>query len=242
MGNKMAEYFEDPEFIQNLAYLADVFTTLNELNRSLQGQGISVIHACEKLSAFKEKLQLCIRHIKKGNLVNFPSLQETLQESVSLHPPLVSTIAEHLQILSTAFDGYFSCGEIQTCDYWIRNPFKVNMEEIDDNSLYAFIDFMEDLIDMRNNTGIKLEFSDDSLENFWASQLETYPVLAKKALTVLVPFATTYLCETRFSCLVHIKTKSRNRLDSQHNMRVALSTKTPRFDVIINRKQQQKSH
>ena len=77
---------------------------------------------------------------------------------------------------------------------------------------------MEDLIDMRNNTGIKMEFSDDSLENFWASQLETYPVLAKKALTVLVPFATTYLCETGFSCLVHIKTKSRNRLDPQHDM------------------------
>ena len=109
----------------------------------------------------------------------------------------------------------------------------MNLEEIDDNS-----DIMEDLIDMRNNTGIKMEFFDDSLENFWASQLETYPVLAKKALTVLVPFATTYLCETEFSCLIHIKTKSRNRLDPQHDMRVALSTKTPRFDVIINRKQQ----
>ena len=47
MVNEMAEYFEDPEFIQNLAYLADVFTALNELNRSLQGQGISVIHACD---------------------------------------------------------------------------------------------------------------------------------------------------------------------------------------------------
>ena len=53
---------------------------------------------------------------------------------------------------------------------------------------------MEDLINMRNNTEIKMKFSNDSLENFWASQLETYPVLAKKALTVLVPFATTYLC------------------------------------------------
>ena len=200
MGNEMAEYFEDPEFIQNLAYLGDVFTALNEFNRSLQGQGISVIHACEKLSAFKEKLQLCIRRVKKGNLVNFPSLQETLEESASLYPPLVSTIAEHLQILSTAFDGYFSCGEIQTCDYWIRHPFKVNLEEIDDNNSDIIAndnsDIMEDLIDMRNISGIKMEFSDDSLENFWVSQLETYLVLAKKALTVLVPFATTYLCET----------------------------------------------
>ena len=113
------------------------------------------------MSAFKEKLQLCIRRVKKGNLVNFPSLQETLEESAFLHPPLVSTIAEHLQILSTAFDGYLSCGEIQTCDYWIGHPFKVNLEEIDDNN-----DIMEDLIDMRNNIGMKMKFFDDSLENF----------------------------------------------------------------------------
>ena len=57
---------------------------------------------------------------------------------------------------------------------------------------------MEDLIDMRNNTGIKMKFFDDSLENFWASQLETYPVLAKKALTVLVNFATTYCVKQDF--------------------------------------------
>ena len=117
VGNEMAEYFETTKFIQNLAYLAEMFTALNELNRSLQGQGISVIHACEKLSAFKEKLQLWIRRVKQGNFVNFPSLQEKLKESASLHPDLVSTIAEHLQILSTAFDGYFSCGELQTYDY-----------------------------------------------------------------------------------------------------------------------------
>ena len=40
-----------------------------------------------KLSAFKEKLQLCLRRVKKGNLVNFPSLQETLEEVLScIHP------------------------------------------------------------------------------------------------------------------------------------------------------------
>ena len=117
--------------------LADVFTALNELNRSLQGQGISVIHACEKLSAFKEKLQLCIRCVREKKLGKFSFPSRNTQGKCSLHPPLVSTIAEHLQILSSPFDGYFSCGEIQTCGH----PFKVNLEEIDDNS-----DIMEDLI------------------------------------------------------------------------------------------------
>ena len=47
------------EFIQCVAYIADVMYHLNELNLSLQGQQTNVITACEKLKAFKLKLSLC---------------------------------------------------------------------------------------------------------------------------------------------------------------------------------------
>ena len=79
----------------------------------------------------------------------------------------------------------------------------MNLEDIDDDS-----DITKDLIDMRNNSGIQMEFTNGNLGHFWASQMETYPVLAKKALDVLMPFTTTYLCETGFSCLLHIKSKT----------------------------------
>jgi len=49
------------------------------------------------------------------------------------------------------------------------------LEDIDDDSYIT-----EDLIDMRNNCGIQMEFSNGNLEHFRASQMETYPVLAKK--------------------------------------------------------------
>ena len=55
------------------------------------------------------------------------------------------------------------------------------MEDIDDDS-----DITEDLINMKSNCGIQIEFSDGSLEHFWASQLETYPVLAENTLAELV--------------------------------------------------------
>jgi hypothetical protein len=63
-------------------------------------------------------------------------------------------------------------------------------------------------------------------------------------MEVLIPFATTYvyLSESGFSTLVTIKTKSRNRLDVQHDMRVALSKTTAQFNVLIQPKQQQPSH
>ena len=78
-----------------------------------------------------------------------------------------------------------------------------------------------------------------TLEEYWRSAMDMYPQLRKKALGVLIPFATTYLCESGFSSLLSIKTKSRNRLNPQADLRVAISKKVPRFDKIINKKQEQ---
>ena len=80
------------------------------------------------------------------------------------------------------------------------------------------------------------------LATFWCAQLEMFPQLAESALNILVPFATTYLCESGFSTLVSIKTKPRNRLDPEDDMRVAITKKEPRFKLIIEKMQQQKSH
>ena len=59
-----------------------------------------------------------------------------------------------------------------------------------------------------------------------------------------MPFATTYLDYVRqvFQRSLHIKTKAKNRLDESDDMRLALSKKEPRLNIIINEKQQQKSH
>ncbi|XP_076322307.1 protein FAM200C-like [Tachypleus tridentatus] len=231
---ELAIYFKEPSFVQMLAYLADVFLALNELNLSLQGRGLNIVTTNTKLAAFKEKLVLWIKRVKMGNLANFPCLEETVTENSTLHPDFVAKVVEHMQMLPTSFEGYFSCGELQTYDNWILNPFMQNLEDVSG--------IKDDLIDLRHNREIQMEFTNSQLEHFWASQLEAYPALAKKALEVLVPFATTYLSEQGFSCLLHIQTKCRNRLNSEHDMRVALSTKTPRFDAIIEKKQQQRSH
>ena len=97
---------------------------------------------CEKQSAFKEKLLQWIRRVKKANVVNFSSLEETLGKNASLPPDLVSDIAERLQLFCTEYDGHFLCGELQTYDYWIRHSFKLTLKDIDDDSdiLKNFID------------------------------------------------------------------------------------------------------
>ena len=59
---------------------------------------------------------------------------------------------------------------------------------------------------------------------------------------MLVPFATTFLCESGFSTMVQIKDKYRNRLDISHDMRVALSKTSPRIADLVKTQQDQGTH
>ena len=78
--------------------------------------------------------------------------------------------------------------------------------------------------------------------DFWIAMTQNYSDLAKMALKVLIPFATTYECEAAFSILLHIRTKYRNKLDVTHDMRVALTKAQPKTDEIIATKQVHPSH
>ena len=53
---RLSDWFEDPQFISGLDYLADVFGVLNVLNKSMQGWGVTVFEAREKVESFQSKL------------------------------------------------------------------------------------------------------------------------------------------------------------------------------------------
>ena len=71
---------------------------------------------------------------------------------------------------------------------------------------------------------------------------QTYPNVSLTALRILVPFASTYLCEAGFSALVDIKTKNRNRLNVEDDIRLALTNVKPQISVLAERLQHQPSH
>ena len=62
-----------------LAYLSDVFTRKSV---SMQGKCINILKCGEKLNAFKEKLHIWCRRVKRGNLSNFPSLVEMVDDDM----------------------------------------------------------------------------------------------------------------------------------------------------------------
>ena len=68
------------------------------------------------------------------------------------------------------------------------------------------------------------------------------PLVDCKALHVLVPFATSYLCEAGFSVVAVIKSKYCNKIDIESDMRVAISNIAPRFNKMCIEQQAHCSH
>jgi len=55
---------------------------------------------------------------------------------------------------------------------------------------------------------------------FWMKVFPEYPDLAIKSLKTLLPFPTSYLCQSGGSVVAATKTKPRNRLDVRDTLRV----------------------
>ncbi|XP_008190103.1 protein ZBED8-like [Acyrthosiphon pisum] len=124
------------------------------------------------------------------------------------------TTCEHLYVFENSFGNYFDF-TFSKSEIWLRNPFLVDLNTIDDSDLVK-----DELIDLRSKEMARHDFQTKNLIEFWCSLTMAYPRAVFRAMTFLIPFATTYLCESGFSTMVTIKTKARNRLDIKDDMRV----------------------
>ena len=96
--------------MHKVCFLNDIFTTLNELNTSMQGRHQNIIFLSEKLSAFKEKLQLWKNKLERGRTAVLSSMNEYLEEwnqtDSSRFDVIKPILVERLENLITAFDRY----------------------------------------------------------------------------------------------------------------------------------------
>ena len=75
-GSTFSEKFDCKSFLYGLAYLADIFGHINNVNRAIQGLGVTIFDATEKLKAFLAKLPLWKRTVEASNYANFPMLED----------------------------------------------------------------------------------------------------------------------------------------------------------------------
>ena len=130
---------------------------------------------------------------------------------------LKTSITQHPQSLKTEFKRYFP--ELKEQEgVFVRNPFSsaLDVDDIPDELQNQFYD-------IRNDSSARDVFQERPLSQFWCAMRKSYPQLSKLAIRILLPFATTYFCESGFSALIHIKTKARNRSKVEDDMRLALS-------------------
>ncbi|XP_044151372.1 protein ZBED8-like [Bufo gargarizans] len=207
------------------------------------GRSVNIIEAEENLKAFQKKLPLWKRRIENDNFANFPLLDDCVSKiedvsgigDISVPTELKQAIATHLDELATSLDGYFPTRESYPA--WVRQPLTFSVETTDVNDEY-----LDEIIELQQSQVQQQLFRTTTLSTFWCQQMVTYPVIAKKALEFFIPFVTTYLCEQSFSRMLDIKTKKRNRLCCENDMRVALAKVKPRISDLVSERQQQKSH
>uniref|UniRef100_A0AAR2IY92 DUF4371 domain-containing protein n=1 Tax=Pygocentrus nattereri TaxID=42514 RepID=A0AAR2IY92_PYGNA len=213
---ELSDRFTDFEWLAKLCYLSDIFTHLNGLNLSIQGKSVTAFHVQnKKIEATIKKLDMWTKHVEQSN--SFDDLSDFLtKENASLPNAVSRLIVEHLQSLKMQLRDYFPALDVHFS--WIENPF----------------------VDICQGAIASLGASEqDSLIDLYCDK---YPDLSDKAVRFLMPFPTTYLCESGFSMLVVLKTKYRNRLNVEPDLHLQLSALQPDIHHLVAGKQHQPSH
>ena len=112
-----------------------------------------------------------------------------------------TVMCSHLDALISHFEKYFS--EVMEKYSWIRNPIVENA-----NAPYGFTSLKaEQFIDLTFDLTLKSIYNSNSLISFWVKARADFPHVGCKALRVLVPFATSCLCEAGFSAVAVIESE-----------------------------------
>ena len=141
-----------------------------------------------------------------------------------------------LDALISHFEKYFS--EDMEKYNWIRNPF---LDNANAPQGFTFLE-AEKFINLVSVLTLKSIYNPNSLISLWIKARVEFPLVGCKALRVLVPFATSYLCENGFFAVAVIKLKYHNKIAIEREICVAISNIAPRFDKMFIKQQTHCSH
>jgi hypothetical protein len=124
---KFHEKLSDPEWLWDLAFLADVTDHVNDLNTRLLGKGRLVFDMFSDVKPFQLKLKLFAKQLNEGNLYNFPCCKSISQEGNSKIPG--KRASEWLEMLRKEFQARFQDFKEYSKDIRLfQNPFTFEME------------------------------------------------------------------------------------------------------------------
>ncbi|XP_028313963.1 general transcription factor II-I repeat domain-containing protein 2B-like [Gouania willdenowi] len=240
----------DPEWLLDLAFLADITDKMNQLNQQLQGKDKNVCDMISAVKAFSAKLSFYIQQIKNKRYQHFPSFVKMLESNLGAEKVFkVHRYCDLLSRLGQEFTDRFSDFEkLEPCVTFIANPFlAVDISELSGQMAELFsvdpVEMEMEVLNLQNNVQLK---SQQHSQHLWSLvEPEDYKNLHQVALKISALFGSTYLCESAFSDMNIIKSKYRNRLTDEHlndSIRVNLSGYTPAYSSLVESMQCQSSH
>ena len=235
-NSELARHFTDSRWLAILSFLADIFHKLNDLNTSLQGPNTNIFQLNNKITGFIKKITLWKTHCENDNIAMFENLNAFLNDNELHFHEVKLLVITHLTNLKVHFGKYFDDLSLSKHE-WIRSPFN-DIETIS----HLSISQQEKLLELSSDGTLKRKFDIVPLAEFWILVKNEYPQLSELAMSILIPFTSTYLCEKAFSSMVTIKTKSRNRLQVEGDLRLSLSPIQPRMDLLCSNVQSHPSH
>lgn len=203
----------------------------------MQGRNTNIIKFIDSLRAFMSKLENWKRKISIQKVAMFDKLSAVLvsgEDDQVLSECARNEILQHLTALESEFSKYFPELSDEELDL-VRNPFRLSVEKVPD-------DCQDEFLELKADSGARDLFEEKSLTEFWPLMFDSYPKVTEIALCALLPFVSTYLCESGFSALLNIKTKQRSKLEVENDLRCALSVTSPRIQELVTSKQSQVSH
>ena len=201
----------DTDFLCDMAFLADITSHLNRLNLQLQGRGQTASDLYAHMNAFNAKLALFKEGFQsdRPNLAHFPSCEEMRKDAPECEETMQTKYKAEIEKLQQQFKSRFQdFYAMQPRIALFTDPLSAAVSEQSPELQLELCELQADLFFQanRNERGI----------SFWRLLPESrFPILRDFALSMASMFGSTYICESNFSMMKHIKSKERNRLTDE---------------------------
>ncbi|XP_077327678.1 general transcription factor II-I repeat domain-containing protein 2A-like [Lithobates pipiens] len=245
--NKDYPQLSDLEWVMDLAFLVDMLCHLDKLNLTLQRKLKMLPDLVQSVFAFVNKLNLFKAHIQKGDLTHFPTLLKASGQVTSA--VLNKQRARYATLVEKLHESFVA----RFRDLQLKRPqitFLVDPFNAETDCLKAPLVIDEgaaemEMIDLREEDKLKPALKEGTIEFWKLVPMEKYPNVKRAALKILSMFGSTYVCESVFSTLKHVKSKHRSVLTDTHVkelLRVTTTEYKPDLNRIVQDKDCQKSH
>lgn len=235
--SKPLHELNDPLWLADLAFLVDLTSHLNALNKSLQGKDQLVSHMYSHLKAFCVKLKLLEAQLRNFNVVHFPTLLElkTAFPNANVSGRKMKYVSV-ITSLQAEFGKRFQDFSVIEKDMKLFiTPFSVDVTDVDER-------MQMEVIEIQCDESLKSRHQLLPQPEFYRSLDETrFPLMKRHAARMISLFGSTYICEQTFSLMTLNKSRLRTRLTDRHLcdvLRIATSRLTPDLPAILQSKAQ----